>query len=138
MKGFDMSIDIREAHPSMRDDTAHALAPAIRAGLTHATLDTHWSRILNYDLFSADSDGTSEPPVAPSVREKRVSFAQFARSPLRATATALGAYAALHLAVGGLLHVLNAPEAAAAFVPMRAHAAADSKHAHASGGSEAR
>jgi hypothetical protein len=134
-----MSYEIDERPANSRDETARSLAAAIAAARSQPPLDTHWSRILHHDVFNAEGDGAGERPGRTPLGEQPDTLARIARTPLRATAIALGAYAAMHLAVAGVLHVLHAPESAAALLPLQAQqSASDSKHAHASGGHDAR
>lgn len=83
-------------------------------------IDTHWMRILFYDLF--DRDAEADTPITTLHKEISVATAipnhdggsRRISYPVKAAAALLGIYATMHLAVGGILHVLAWPDAAAA------------------------
>ena len=111
--------------------------------LVVSPIDTHWSRILHYDLFSGQTgDSTSDPRelaerymparygfmTAPSRGKNREIFVATKSSSrdtgsdrigsrIKATAVLLGIYIAMYLAVWVILHALTSPEATAAIAP---------------------
>ena len=83
-----------------------------------APLETHWSRILHYDLFDADADARAtrerERPVQPRKEPRMPSSDPFRdpppiveRSPLAGALVLLGIYVVLYLSVAAALHVLE-------------------------------
>jgi hypothetical protein len=113
---------------------------------------THWSRIFYYDLFSAEAGlepanatekhaealpRPAEPFAVPDGRRKEVETSMARkdsdqddwlprfRTPIEAAVILLGLYIAIYLAIGGIVHVLGSPDAAAA----AARNAAIAKHA---------
>lgn len=83
-----------------------------------APLETHWSRILYYDLFdaaaAADARATRERPVQPRKEPRMPSSDPFRdpppiveRSPLAGALVLLGIYVVLYLSVAAALHVLE-------------------------------
>jgi hypothetical protein len=111
--------------------------------LVSSPIETHWSRILHYDLFSGRTgDGTSDPrelaerymPAAyglmtvPSRGKNREIFVATKSSSrdtgsdrigsrIKATAVLLGIYIAMYLAVWVILHALTSSDATAAIAP---------------------
>ena len=83
-----------------------------------APLETHWNRILYYDLFDADADARAtrerERPVQPRKEPRMPSSDPFRdpppiveRSPLAGALVLLGIYVVLYLSVAAALHVLE-------------------------------
>ena len=132
-------IDAQRAHAEdERTDDAAAMTPsALR------TVDTHWTRILHYDIFTSDADDIASDPVdglgagpgspdrgrrARDEAPHRYSVEIFAAAedsgreadphdvgfPITAVAILLGIYVVVCLAVAGLVHVLFPSNAAAA------------------------
>jgi hypothetical protein len=93
-------------------------------------LDTHWSRILYYDLLTPDTGGGATAPV----RRRKETFMTTRKSrprgdriiessPLGSAMILLGIYIAMYLAVAEVVHVLTPPDALAAVAREQAVAA---------------
>lgn len=71
---------------------------------TFPTAETHWTRMLHYDLFGSRSDR-----IAPNREARLPRFG----SPIAATAILLGIYVAMYVAVAALIRVLPVQDASA-------------------------
>jgi hypothetical protein len=79
-------------------------------------IDTHWSRILYCDLFTAGpGDSTPEPCKETPMEDKNRDYIfRHVRSPISAAAVLLGLYVATYLTVAAVVHALSSLDAAAA------------------------
>ena len=136
-----MRYDVNAHRPHAQDEPTDDGPATIRA--THAQVDTHWTRILHYDIYTAEADDTMPDPAQDfgsnpgsetldrGIRRRapdRYSVDIFAAAddsgrqadsrdtgfPVTAVAILLGIYVVVCLAVAGLVHVLFPKNAAAA------------------------